>query len=211
MCAVRLAQSHDYSIATRRLHPHLISNEDFMKNMIKGILLATTFMAHMAFAKTAIVDTNMGNITIELNEKAAPITVANFITYAKSGFYNGTVFHRVMAGFMIQGGGFDEKMTEKPTRATIKNEASNGLKNDKYTIAMARTDDADSATSQFFINVANNNFLNKSSKSAGYTVFGRVVTGTAVVDQIAKAYVQRSRYSEAQPISNIVIRSITIQ
>jgi peptidylprolyl isomerase/peptidyl-prolyl cis-trans isomerase A (cyclophilin A)/peptidyl-prolyl cis-trans isomerase B (cyclophilin B) len=182
-----------------------------MKNMIKGILLATTFMAHMAFAKTAIVDTNMGNITIELNEKAAPITVANFITYAKSGHYNGTVFHRVMAGFMIQGGGFDEKMAEKPTRAPIKNEAANGLSNDKYTIAMARTDDADSATSQFFINVANNNFLNKSSKSAGYTVFGRVVTGTAVVDQIAKAYVQRSRYSEAQPISNIVIRSITIQ
>jgi cyclophilin family peptidyl-prolyl cis-trans isomerase len=102
-------------------------------------------------------------------------------------------------------------MAEKPTRAPIKNEAANGLSNDKYTIAMARTDDADSATSQFFINVANNNFLNKSSKSAGYTVFGRVVTGTAVVDQIAKAYVQRSRYSEAQPISNIVIRSITIQ
>ena len=182
-----------------------------MKNIIKGVLLATTFMVHMAFAKTAIVDTSMGTITIELNEQAAPITVANFITYANSGFYNGTVFHRVMAGFMIQGGGFDEKMNQKPTRATIKNEASNGLKNVKYTIAMARMTDPDSASSQFFINIASNDFLNKSNQSAGYAVFGRVVTGTAVVDQIAKAYTQRSRYSEAQPIANIVIRSITIK
>ena len=133
--------------------------------------------------------TNLGVIDIELDPEHAPITCANFENYVKSGFYNGTIFHRVIRGFMIQGGGFEKGMKQKPTNAPIENEAANGLKNNKYTIAMARTQDPHSATAQFFINVANNDFLNHTAPTPqgwGYAVFGKVVAGQDVVDQIAK-------------------------
>ncbi|SFZ78036.1 peptidylprolyl isomerase [Chitinimonas taiwanensis] len=131
--------------------------------------------------------TNHGLIGIELDEAKAPKTVANFVEYVKAGHYDGTIFHRVINDFMIQGGGFDAGMKQKETRDPVENEAANGLKNDKYTIAMARTPDPHSASAQFFINVSNNSFLNYSSPTAqgfGYCVFGKVVEGTEVVDAI---------------------------
>ena len=132
-------------------------------------------------------DTTMGRIVIELNSEKAPKTVANFIEYVKSGQYNGTIFHRVIDNFMIQGGGFDKNMSQKPTRAPIDNEADNGLTNDVGTVAMARTSDPHSASAQFFINVKNNGFLNHSGKSMqgwGYAVFGRVVEGMDVINKM---------------------------
>src|ERR1700712_5043093 len=131
--------------------------------------------------------TNHGVITIELDEEKAPKSAANFLEYAKTGHYDGTVFHRVINGFMVQGGGFAPGMQQKPTGATIDNEADNGLKNEKYTVAMARTNDPHSATAQFFINVADNEFLNHTSPTPrgwGYAVFGKVVEGIDVVDAI---------------------------
>lgn len=131
--------------------------------------------------------TNFGVIAIELDHEKAPVTAANFEQYVKDGFYDGVIFHRVIKGFMIQGGGMDENMSEKATRATIENEAGNGLKNDKYTIAMARTSAPHSASAQFFINATNNDFLNFKSATPqgfGYAVFGKVVEGFDVVDQI---------------------------
>ena len=132
-------------------------------------------------------DTTMGRIVIELNSEKAPKTVANFIEYVKSGQYNGTIFHPVIDNFMIQGGGFDKNMSQKPTRAPIDNEADNGLTNDVGTVAMARTSDPHSASAQFFINVKNNGFLNHSGKSMqgwGYAVFGRVVEGMDVINKM---------------------------
>ena len=131
--------------------------------------------------------TNHGIITLELDAEKAPKTVENFLQYVRDGFFDGTIFHRVIDGFMIQGGGFEPGMTQKPTREAIENEAANGLKNEAYTIAMARTPNPHSATAQFFINVANNSFLNFSSPTPqgfGYAVFGRVVEGAEVVDKI---------------------------
>ena len=133
--------------------------------------------------------TNHGVIKLELNAEKAPKTVANFLNYVKNGHYDGTVFHRVIDGFMIQGGGFDAGMKQKPTEAPIENEANNGLKNERGSIAMARTNDPHSASAQFFINVADNDFLNHSSPTPqgwGYTVFGRVVEGMDVVEKIKK-------------------------
>jgi peptidyl-prolyl cis-trans isomerase B (cyclophilin B) len=132
---------------------------------------------------------NYGVITLELDTEKAPQTVANFVQYVKDGHYDGTIFHRVIDGFMIQGGGFDSKMNQKPTRPTINNEADNGLKNDKYTVAMARTSAPHSASAQFFINGAKNDFLNFRSPTQdgwGYAVFGKVVSGTEIVDKISK-------------------------
>ena len=132
-------------------------------------------------------ETSMGDITLELYPDKAPVTVANFLEYVKAGFFDGTIFHRVINGFMIQGGGLDVQMNKKPTRAPIKNEADNGLTNDAYTIAMARTGDPNSATAQFFISVANNTFLNHTAKTPqgwGYAVFAKVVKGKEVVDKI---------------------------
>lgn len=131
--------------------------------------------------------TNFGEITLELNAEKAPTTVANFLQYVESGFYDGVIFHRVIDGFMVQGGGFDANMKQKPTKDEIKNEADNGLANDKYTVAMARTSVPDSASSQFFINVGDNAFLNHTAKNAsgwGYCVFGKVIAGMDVVDKI---------------------------
>lgn len=132
-------------------------------------------------------ETSMGNITIELNEEKAPKTVENFLNYVNSGHYEGTIFHRVIDGFMIQGGGMDAEMNEKKTNAPVENEADNGLKNDAGTIAMARTQDPHSATSQFFVNVKDNDFLNHSGKNAqgwGYTVFGKVTSGMDVIEKM---------------------------
>ena len=134
-----------------------------------------------------VLHTNHGDITLELDEKRAPKTVANFLDYVRSGHFDNTLFHRVIDGFMIQGGGFGPGLKQKPTRAPIDNEAANGLKNSRYSVAMARTNDPHSATAQFFINVADNDFLNHKSPDAkgwGYCVFARVVKGTEVVDRI---------------------------
>jgi peptidyl-prolyl cis-trans isomerase B (cyclophilin B) len=134
--------------------------------------------------------TNFGVITLELDAEKAPVTVANFLDYVGSGFYDNTIFHRVIDGFMIQGGGMQPGMQQKPTNPAIKNEADNGLKNIAYTIAMARTSSPHSASSQFFINIADNDFLNHSAPTSqgwGYCVFGKVAEGTEVVDNIAKA------------------------
>lgn len=129
--------------------------------------------------------TNLGAMTLELDNEKAPISTANFIKYVESGHYAGTIFHRVIGNFMIQGGGFDAKLNQKPVNAPIKNEAPNGLKNDMYTVAMARTNVVDSGTAQFFINVGNNDFLNHAGPANyGYAVFGKVVEGTDVVDKI---------------------------
>ena len=152
--------------------------------------------------------TNMGVIGIELDAAKAPATVANFQQYVKDGFYDNTIFHRVIEGFMIQGGGFEPGMKQKKTRATVKNEADNGLKNDKYTVAMARTSDPHSATAQFFINAADNAFLNHSAQTAqgwGYCVFGRVVEGKDVVDKIRKVRTGASGMHQDVPVDDVVI------
>jgi len=151
---------------------------------------------------------NQGVITLELDGDKAPKTVANFVAYVKKGFYDGTVFHRVIPGFMAQCGGFEVGMTQKPTDAQIENEANNGLKNDKYTVAMARTNAPHSATAQFFINVANNGFLNHTAPSAqgwGYAVFGKVTSGTDVVDKIEGVKTGRKGFHDDVPLEDVVI------
>jgi peptidyl-prolyl cis-trans isomerase B (cyclophilin B) len=136
-----------------------------------------------------LISTSHGDITLELDSVKAPASTSNFLAYVASGFFDGTIFHRVIPGFMIQGGGFNADMSQKPTNCSISNEAANGLKNDRGTIAMARTSNPHSATSQFFVNLTNNNFLNHTAETAqgwGYAVFGRVVEGMEVVDAIAQ-------------------------
>ncbi|CAM4054813.1 peptidylprolyl isomerase [Psychrobacter arenosus] len=158
-------------------------------------------------------DTTMGAITIELNEKAAPKTVANFLNYVNAGHYNGTIFHRVIPGFMVQGGGMDADMNEKKTNAPIEIEADNGLKNDLGTIAMARTQDPNSATSQFFINVKDNDFLNHSGKSMqgwGYTVFGKVTSGMDVVQKIEGVPTGRFGMHADVPKEPVIINSAKV-
>ena len=155
--------------------------------------------------------TNKGVFDVELNEAAAPKTCENFLQYVRSGFYNGTIFHRVISGFMIQGGGFEPGLQQKETKAPIENEANNGLKNDKYTIAMARTNDPHSATSQFFINVADNDFLNHTSPTPrgwGYAVFGKVVAGTDVVDAIAAVRTASRSWSGDVPVEDVVMEKV---
>lgn len=152
--------------------------------------------------------TNFGVITLELDAEKAPVTTANFLEYVDSGFYNNTVFHRVIDGFMIQGGGFEPGMSQKSTKAAIKNEADNGLKNKAYTIAMARTPDPHSASSQFFINVADNDFLNFSSPTSqgwGYCVFGKVTDGTDVVDKIRQVSTGNKAGHQDVPVEDVVI------
>jgi peptidyl-prolyl cis-trans isomerase B (cyclophilin B) len=152
--------------------------------------------------------TNFGTISIELDPEKAPITAANFLDYVQSGFYDNTIFHRVIDGFMIQGGGFEPGMKQKPTKAPIKNEANNGLRNSAYTIAMARTPNPDSASSQFFINVVDNDFLNYSAPTLqgwGYCVFGKVVDGTEVVDAIRKVKTGSRAGHQDVPVEDVVI------
>ncbi len=157
--------------------------------------------------------TSMGTIMLELDATRAPKSTANFVEYAKSGHYDGTIFHRGIDNFMIQGGGFTDKMAQKSTRAPIQNEADNGLKNDKYTIAMARTNDPHSATAQFFINVNNNDFLNFSSPTPrgwGYAVFGKVVSGQDVVDKIKAVKTGTSGFHENVPVQPVTILKVLV-
>ena len=157
-----------------------------------------------------LMSTSMGDIKIELYPAEAPLTVDNFLGYVRNGFYDGTIFHRVIPGFMIQGGGFTPDMNEKPAKGPIKNEADNGLKNDKGTIAMARTDVVDSATSQFFINEGSNDFLNHGSRDFGYAVFGKVVEGMDVVDRIAAVKTGSVGMFQNVPKEAIVIKTVTV-
>jgi peptidyl-prolyl cis-trans isomerase B (cyclophilin B) len=157
--------------------------------------------------------TNHGAITLELDAQRAPATVANFLEYVKSGHFDNTVFHRVIDGFMIQGGGFEPGMRQKPTRPPVKNEADNKLKNDAYTIAMARTADPHSASAQFFINVADNDFLNHKTQSAqgwGYCVFGKVTSGAEIVDKIKKVKTGSRGMHQDVPVEDVVIQKAEI-
>ena len=159
-------------------------------------------------ATVVVMETSMGNVEIELFADKAPVTVSNFLAYVDAGFYNGTVFHRVIPNFMIQGGGFDEALNQKPTKAPIKNEAANGLKNDRGTLSMARTSVVDSATTQFFMNVANNDFLNHGTRDYGYAVFAKVIAGMDVVDKIAAVKTGHRGPMGDVPVQTVSIKSI---
>jgi peptidyl-prolyl cis-trans isomerase B (cyclophilin B) len=163
-------------------------------------------------SKTVLMQTSAGALRIELDDSLAPKTVANFLDYVNKGHYSGTVFHRVIKGFMVQGGGFEAGMKQKPTAAPIANEANNGLKNKRYTLAMARTGDPHSASAQFFINCADNGFLDHSAESNqgwGYAVFGRVVEGTEIVDAMEKVRTGRKGSFDDVPLDDLRIESAT--
>ncbi len=161
-----------------------------------------------------VIQTNMGNLEFELNSEKAPNTVKNFLQYVNSNYYDGTIFHRVMKGFMIQGGGFTKDMEEKKTLAPIAIESNNGLKNDRGTIAMARTSDPNSATSQFFINTKDNDFLNYSAptiRGYGYTVFGKVTKGMDVVDKIESVKTASKGYMDDVPVNPVIIERVSVK
>ncbi|MFT0518894.1 peptidylprolyl isomerase [Pseudomonas faucium] len=180
--------------------------------MLKKLLLTACSVAFatsvMASDKTphVLLDTSFGPVEIELNAEKAPISTKNFLEYVDSGFYNNTIFHRVIPGFMVQGGGFTEQMVQKPTRDPIRNEASNGLQNTRGTLSMARTSDPNSATSQFFINVADNDFLNP-GRDRGYAVFGKVTKGMEVVDQIVNSPTTVKKGMRDVPADPVFIKS----
>ena len=185
-----------------------------MKKILPLFAALISMAAFSAHAETrAVIDTNMGKIELSLDEQKAPKTVANFVHYARKGFYNGTVFHRVIDGFMIQGGGFTPDMAQKATEKAIVNEADNGLANKTGTIAMARTASPNSATSQFFINVADNDFLNRKNNTvqgAGYAVFGKVTGGMDVVQSISKTATTDYAQYQNVPVKPIIIEKVTI-
>ncbi|ROV56197.1 peptidylprolyl isomerase [Neisseria chenwenguii] len=182
-----------------------------LKTTFLGLILSAALTAQ---AQTrAVIDTNMGKIELALDEKSAPKTVANFVSYANKGFYDNTVFHRVIDKFMIQGGGFTADMAQKATGKPIANEAANGLKNTVGTIAMARTGNPHSATSQFFINTADNDFLNfknETPQGYGYAVFGKVTSGMDVVNKISKVQTATRGFHQNVPVKPVVIRKVTI-
>ncbi len=162
----------------------------------------------MANPQVELQITGHGNIVIELDADKAPKSAENFLAYVKKGHYDGTIFHRIIDGFMVQGGGFAPGMSQKPSDAPITNEANNGLKNNKYTLAMARTQDPHSASAQFFINVADNGFLNHTAPSQqgwGYAVFGKVISGTDVVDKLGKVKTGRKGFHDDVPVDDVVI------
>lgn len=181
-----------------------------MRRQILFLLVGLMLVAGPAVAAVQVdMVTSSGTIKLELYEDKAPLTVANFLKYADDGFYNGTIFHRVIKGFMLQGGGFDTNQKKKPTNAPIKNEADNGLKNDRGTIAMARTNMVDSATGQFFINHVDNTFLNFRSpdpRGYGYAVFGKVIAGMDVVDKIAASPIKKG----VGPFANLPVNTVEI-
>ncbi|NOY12439.1 MAG: peptidylprolyl isomerase A [Deltaproteobacteria bacterium] len=177
------------------------------------VVILLLFSFSIACAGTRVeMKTSMGTITLELNDEQAPVTVKNFLNYVDHKFYDGTIFHRVIRNFMIQGGGFDRTAKRKPVGAAIKNEADNGLSNNKGTIAMARTGVVDSATSQFFINLKDNNFLNhrgQTGNTYGYTVFGRVVGGMDVVEKIGTTRtISKNQLFRAYPEPQVIIESV---
>lgn len=181
------------------------------------VLIASCFASQAAIAGPKVeFKTTLGNFVVELDDVKAPKTTANFLKYVNSGFYNGTIFHRVIDGFMIQGGGFTPDLAQKPTEAPVASEAQNGLKNNVYTIAMARTSDPDSATSQFFINVNNNQGLDyPNAMGNGYTVFGKVISGTQTIDAIRKvptmvAPAPRVGRMADVPTKTVIIESATV-
>ncbi|TDQ36174.1 peptidylprolyl isomerase [Thiopseudomonas denitrificans] len=177
--------------------------------MLKKILLASTLILSSplwaADNPRVLLSTSLGDIELELNAEKAPLSVENFLSYVDEERYDGTIFHRVIKGFMIQGGGFDKYMQQRPTNKPIKNEADNGLKNDRGTIAMARTQAVDSATSQWFINHGNNDFLNHGGRDFGYAVFGKVVSGMDVVDKIAEVPTSNYGMHQNVPAEQVVI------
>ena len=158
-----------------------------------------------------IISTNLGDIKLQLEKDSAPITVENFLNYVNEGFYDGTIFHRVIPGFMVQGGGFTEDMNQKSTNSPIKNEADNGLKNVRGSVAMARTSVVDSATSQFFINLKDNDFLDHNVRDYGYAVFGTVVDGMNIVDKISEVETGTSGRFRDVPVNPVIINSIKIE
>ena len=181
------------------------------------VFLALVFVLPLSlFSKDnpkVVIETNMGEIKLELYPEKAPVSVENFLAYVKSGFYTGMIFHRVIEDFMIQGGGFDKNMTKKETKPPIANEADNGLKNNRGTIAYARTNIIDSATSQFFINLVDNDFLNyknKTQQGFGYAVFGKVIDGMKVVDKIGKVKTGTQKGMSDVPVEQVVILSVKI-
>ena len=187
----------------------------FLTSLIAAFVFGSVFFSDTAYAEDTIVqmDTSMGTIVLRLDERKAPETVANFLQYVNAGFYNGTIFHRVIKGFMIQGGGFTPELTQKPTKAPIKNEATQATRNTQYTIAMARTSDPNSATSQFFINTKNNRFLDpdRCQDGVGYCVFGRVIQGKEVVDKIESVPTSNKHpYYKDVPVTPVVIKSVTV-
>ncbi len=185
----------------------MLIRRHFLKLFSVALLAACAGSASAENAPKVAMKTSMGDLVIEVYPDKAPKTVENFLAYVKSGFYNGTVFHRVINGFMVQGGGFDTNMREKPTRAPIQNEAKNGLKNRAYTIAMARTPDPHSASAQFFINVNDNAFLDYPGQDGwGYAVFGKVISGKETVDKIKAVETDR----RDKPKANVVIESASI-
>ena len=187
--------------------------------LLAGCCLAVLVTMHAPQATAqgnpvVVIETSLGNITAELDQANAPLSVANFLEYVESGHYSGTVFHRVIQTFMIQGGGFTADMTQKPVNAPVKNEARNGLSNDKYTLAMARTNVVDSGTSQFFVNTVDNTALNNrgiTPAEYGYAVFGRVTEGMDVVDKIAAVPVGNRGPFQNVPNEPVQILSITLQ
>jgi peptidyl-prolyl cis-trans isomerase A (cyclophilin A) len=153
-------------------------------------------------------ETTLGDFTIELYEKDAPLSVANFLRYIDEGFFDGTIFHRIVPGFVIQGGGFTEDMTQKRTQPPVKNEADNGLKNERGTLSMARTNDINSATSQFFVNLKDNDSLDHSRRNFGYAVFARVTEGMDVIDKIAAVETGRRRGFDDVPVDAVIMKSV---
>ena len=185
-----------------------------MRKLFAALVVAVTCLASQAaFAGPKVeFKTTMGNFVVELDDVKAPKTTANFLNYVKSGFYNGTIFHRVIDGFMIQGGGFTADLNQKPTDAPVVSEAQNGLKNNVYTIAMARTSDPDSATSQFFINVKDNAALDyPNAMGNGYTVFGKVISGTQTIDAIRKVPTMVAPAPRMGRMADVPSKTVTIE
>jgi len=184
----------------------------FIRTFFTLVFIVTSVSSLHASPKPIVqIETNMGDIIVELDHQRAPTTVMNFLYYTKKGFYNGTIFHRVITDFMIQGGGFNANYRQKSTRSPIKNESTNGLENTVGTIAMARTEDVDSATSQFYINVGDNRSLNATYGEPGYTVFGKVIEGIDIVYNIANVPVQPMvGVSQNVPVNPVIIKSMSI-
>ncbi|MDX6917265.1 MULTISPECIES: peptidylprolyl isomerase A [Pectobacterium] len=187
----------------------------FKRTLVAAAALISLTAFSPAFAASdtttrVLLTTSAGNIELSLDNQKAPVSVKNFVEYVNNGFYNGTTFHRVIPGFMVQGGGFSGEMNQKATNAPIKNEADNGLRNQRGTIAMARTAEKDSATSQFFINVADNAFLDHGQRDFGYAVFGKVVKGMEVVDKISQVQTKNVGPYQNVPTTPIVIQSAKV-